>query len=44
MRRILAVNLVFGPQTPQDLEIPVHDPAALIERHSDRIELAFVPA
>ena len=44
VRRVFAVDLLLGPQPAQDLEVAVHDPAALVERHADRVELALVPA
>jgi hypothetical protein len=35
---------VLGPEPLQDVEVLVHDLAALLERHADGIELAPVPS
>ena len=40
----LALDHILGPEALQDVEVFVHDLAALIERHAYRIELALVPA
>ena len=44
VRHVLAVDLLLGPQPVQDLEILVHELAALVERNAERVELALVPA
>src|SRR5262249_21878355 len=42
--RVLAVDFFFGPQPVENLQVLVHQLAALFERNADRIELALVPA
>ena len=38
------IDHVLGPEALQDIEILIHDLAALLERHADGVELAPVPA
>src|SRR5439155_24549070 len=33
----------LGPETREDLEVPLEEPAALLERHADGVELSRVP-
>src|SRR5215813_324701 len=42
--RELAADRVLGPEAFEDIEVLVHDLAALLERHADGIEFAPVPA
>src|SRR2546428_13238970 len=37
-------DAVLGPETREDLEVPLEEPAAPLERHADGVELARVPA
>ena len=37
-------DALLGPEAEQDVEVPLELPAALLERHPDRVELARVPA
>jgi hypothetical protein len=39
----VAVDHVLGPEAGQDVEIDVHDSAALIEGHAHGVELTLVP-
>ena len=41
---VLALDHGFGPELRNDLEVLVHDLAALLEWHADGIELALIPA